>query len=332
MKNLLRKLTFTLGAIGSLFNIATAETLSGKVIDAVTEQPIENISVHSGDRATYTDEQGDYEIETNQGIQRFRVSDNLTNYFNYDEQIDLTTDTLKNVWMIPIREVNVTQYAREHNLYSDFLSKFKLYTDSRAIDYNELIYQWTPLPIPVYYNEEQAFQVFEEVCARYPDHCPDEGADFLAQQYFEACDLALQDWEQKSGVDLFQRVYENTEYGIKIDYSDNDSYVNGPVYIGEDPYFYLTFAKLNINNERYLLSNPDRLRREYIHELGHCLRFGHNIADKNDIMYPGVDASTISQNEADIVKIMYTLPNWTDMRNYNNTQTRNAIQDWNLYE
>ena len=64
MKNLLRKLTFTLGAIGSLFNIATAETLSGKVIDAITEQPMQNISVNSRSKRTTTNEQGDYEIET----------------------------------------------------------------------------------------------------------------------------------------------------------------------------------------------------------------------------------------------------------------------------
>ena len=320
--NILKTTAFGIGFLSSVA-LANAEKINGRVIDALTDQPVEQIAVFSGNQNNYTDSYGNYEINTDQGLQRFRVSDNLTNYFNYDEEINVTTDTLKNVWMIPKREVDT-------NYYPDFLIKFKSITNAdHPTGSNKRIYQWAPMPIPIYYNEQQAYEIF---ISKYGD----EQGNNIAQLYFDVCDTALKEWEEKSRVDLFQRIYEDPEYnqehyGIKIDYSDDSSYVIGPEWVGEWPYTYPAFGKLFIDNARGTWPNGNNiLRMIWEHELGHCMLLFHS-NDPRDNMN-GHNTNNISSNDADIVKIMYTLPNWTDMRNYNNIQPRNAVKDYYLYE
>lgn len=309
MKDLTKYLTSAIAGIGLFVSVATAkaETLSGKVIDALTSQIMNSFPVALDRDTTLTDQNGNYNFDVPVGIHHLKISDNITDYFNYEEDINLTTDTQKNIYMIPVKPVDT-------RFYSDFLGKFKYMTktDGSSHSGNTKIYWWRDefLPIPVWYNEDQAIQIHDQD---------------IAQKYFDGNDSAIREWENKSGIDLFQKVDENPTRGIKIDYSDSNSRVGMNFLEDKTPQNFILY----ISNTGYLYS-LDKLRMVFEHELGHCVKIEHS-PDPNDNMHQPALVD-ISQNEADIVRIIYTLPNFIDMSKYNSIKSRNAVKDWKKYE
>lgn len=264
-------ITFTLFLSSQTF----AYTLSGQVINILENAPIEGTLVNLGDLETRTNEEGRYSFEIENGSYSIEVSDNRTNWNNYLSQIQVDGNMTADIEMIPIT-VNL-DFVRHHYLGGGWSTQTTLYR------------RWRELPIPYYIDTETA---------------PADRREAM----IEAVNTTITDWEDSTGLDLFEEVFESTidNYGVDFRATDGMNRFSDVTYdivehesFGRIYYYDTGIVHLSHGGTGFNRGVPP-------HEVGHALGLEHTNA-AGHLMSEGGNVLFISRLEADLIRAVYSM-------------------------
>lgn len=262
--------------------------ITGVVRDALTRLPIADVSVDFASQRAFTDMNGHFEfLELPQYSGSLVLKDedmlyDYGDYYNVNRFYRVKSGDVLELWMIPNIALE-TDGSQEW--YPSFLSFFKIMTDTEANPFGNYL-RWYRLPIDIYIPEG----VYNDI---------DYAAEVLS---------AIDDWEQLSGLDLFERVTAPPDTGIIVVYEEA-GYSREKHEVTEwTGDWYPVKSTVHLIKQYTPLTIVEN-RKVIRHELGHAVSLKHS-SNLAHLMVGGIwpQVPVPQTLELSVLKIIYTLP------------------------
>ncbi|MFO7914352.1 MAG: matrixin family metalloprotease [Candidatus Krumholzibacteriales bacterium] len=264
----------------------------GRVVDAGTGEGVEGALVKIGNTTVDTSSaEGYYENLDNriQYLVMHALDENgseIGDYYDYFYEYGMLGSDLNiDFYLVP----NIPLVSMRDDRYHDFLDMFKDMTNTEGLFGTSIYKGWSHWPLKVY------------------NPSPDVTDTLDLQQ---ECSDGMQEWEEYTGLDLFEFVDSVEEADVYVYYDYSEDYKNHHVEVMElNPdgtpakkrvYIYYRKIAANRKSNRHVV---------YVHEFGHIIGLYHSV-DSGHIMIgltrPDVDHA--SEDEVNLVKAIYHLP------------------------
>jgi hypothetical protein len=272
--------------------------IGGRTINAATGEPVQGIEVLSSSKSDTSGADGSYIIgnipsyTTSVVARDENMLGQLGNFFNCSSPITTVTQLDKDFYMIPAYTLVSTVQPDQYE--GRFLAFYKGMTDTDGYVGRPTVYiGWNHWPITVYNPPQMS-----------------DGIDLQA-----SCRNALADWEQTTGIDLFNEVSSPDGADVVVLY---DTVTVERHHVGTSAYNPDgTPARKEIyiytkNTEVPLFRFADLV---FAHELGHVMGLGHS-RNTGHLMV-GLTMPQVSHPSIDEIRVMqvlYHMPNFFDYK------------------
>jgi Matrixin len=265
-------------------------TISGVVLDALTNQPISDATVSFGSNSSVTDINGGWTLRelgvgTSSLVTRDEPNVGVGAYYDYTLQYTVVHGDMVELYLLPDLALETTEYA-------DFLTWFRIMTDTSGNPYGTETRRWE-LPITLY------VRAFSK-----------GGLDYGA-----TIERIAIEFRYLLGEDMFTIVYDGLADGVETVYLDNIAHDNYRTQEWTDDWY----PHLGMIQFRtvYDPGNEDWFAKVVRHEIGHALGLNHSI-DSRHLMVAGIvpQVDTFSNDEIAVIQCRYRLPRGWDTRGY----------------
>ncbi len=292
---------FNWGPLGNcVYILVRGADFEGNVIDAHSGVTVPGIDVSGGMLLTVTDGAGYYELENiPYYVTKLKILDEnipypeVGDYYDCVEPLTITsTINYLDIFILPTLELVDTKY----DVYEDGFIKFVKDITMTDGYHPSIFYSWHDYPLTVY--------------------SPPQMLDALDLQM--AAQGAMDEWEAMAGLDLFTITDDSLSADVYITYLDDpDAQTRHQVVMIEE-------NADGTPKKKQIIANPYNtdvpLARYshlvFAHEFGHILCLSHS-SDAGHIML-GLTLPTqkeVTEDEANMVRIIYHLPAIYDMGN-----------------
>jgi hypothetical protein len=265
-------------------------SISGVVLDALTNQVIPGVTLMLGLKTVVSDQNGEWAIsELGVGPASFIVRDEtgvgVGPYYDYTFTYTIVHQDVVDLYLLPDHAMQSTQYA-------DFLTWFRVMTDASGNPYGTETRRWE-LPITLYvrpYNKD--------------------GLDYAA-----TVERVANDFFGIMGEPVFSVVRDGLTDGVETVYLDNLAHDNYRIQEWtEDWYPHLGLISFRTI---YALPQEDWFAKVSRHEMGHALGLNHS-TDSGHMMVAGMvpQVDDFSSDEIAVILCRYHMPRGWDTRGY----------------
>ena len=273
--------------LSALVSKANAYDMAGKITNVWNDSALTCLDVRFGSKSTETDSSGNFTLKDVSGDGNLIVTDNLINFYNYKQSMNVAGNINQDIQMIPL--ITLDQASQ----FDNFLSKFKYMTSTDGTATTTELHVWNVVPIPIFLG----------------DFTNEYEIDYDSLARDSIIPIAI---EGKVGMKLFEEtlVPNDTGYGATFRYDKINSYTVFDAWMPD------TTPK---HCKNYIKNDWDQKFRVIIdmqHELCWALRFVNMSPDTYDVSHGGWGMEGFSDDEAKIVRVMYKLKNKTDMDFY----------------
>lgn len=266
--------------------------IEGRVIDAGTGEGMEGALIRIGNITVDTSSAGGYYENLNNRIQYLTMTaldengSEVGDYYDYffDYGI-LGSDLNIDFYMVP----DFPLVSMRDDRYSDFLDLFKDMTNTEGLFGTSIYKGWHHWPLKVY-------------------NPPPALTDTIDLQ--QECREGMQEWEDYTGLDLFEFVDSEEEADVYVYYDYSEDYLNHHIEVMErNPDGTPAKKRVYIYYHKIITDRESNRHVIFVHEFGHIIGLYHSV-DSGHIMIgltrPDVDH--VSQDEVNMVKAVYHLP------------------------